>query len=37
MNQKTMQLTFDHNVGNVDRFTKLFHCQIAEEILYTVS
>ena len=30
---KTIQLTFDHNFANVNRFTKFFHCQILEEIL----
>jgi len=32
-----IHLTFDHNFAeaNVDRFTKFFHCQIPEEILYT--
>jgi len=35
VSQKAIYLTFDHNLANVDRFTKFFPIQILEEISYT--
>ena len=36
--KKQINLTFDHvDHAKVDQFTKFFHCQITEEIMYTDS
>jgi len=34
VSQKTIHLTFDHNFGRCNRFSKFFHWQISKEVLY---